>query len=73
MIQYRLVSLDDLKQLTLKSSTSSEKRAAMQELRAWADQNGYRVAKYPGDLDADCVIQELVMTVIPTSTSKTTK
>ena len=54
---YRLVEADH-HGLVLQTSKHKEKRAAMIELKEWADENGWTLILSEGG-EGDCIIQEL--------------
>lgn len=57
---YRLVTFGEEVQLTLTTAKSSDRRTAVQELRRWAIANGHAIAESAEDLEATCVIEELI-------------
>jgi hypothetical protein len=56
---YRLVTFGEEVVLTLTETESDSHKFAMQKLKAWADVNGYRLARSPGDSEANCVAQTI--------------
>jgi len=57
---YRLVTIGEPHSLTLTTAESSDRRTAMRELKRWADENNWVVARHDEDEEATCQIQELV-------------
>jgi hypothetical protein len=56
---YQLVTFGDEVVLTLAEAESESHVFAMRKLKAWADENGYQLAKSPDDTEANCVAQTL--------------
>jgi hypothetical protein len=45
--------------LTLTEAESESHKFAMRKLKAWADANGYQLARSPDDTEANCVAQTI--------------
>jgi hypothetical protein len=56
---YRLVTFGEDVALTLTEAESDSHKFAMRKLKAWADANGYQLARSPDDTEANCVAQTI--------------
>ncbi len=56
---YRLITFGEAVALTLTEAESTERKPAMRELKAWADANGYQIARNTNDTEANCIAQTL--------------
>jgi hypothetical protein len=57
---YRLVTLNAEYSLTLYTADEFDRKAALLEIKAWAEQHNWQIACYDGDPDANCQIQQLI-------------
>lgn len=57
---YQLITIEE-PGLILYTSPIADLRGAVQDILAWAGENGWKPAKYDNDPDADCLIQHHLM------------